>query len=202
MLDLTHQALQKGGECFCAHGGFTSQWDGASCRAARSPSLPRRSSLGSSGCECHLLGAEPPYTNYTCTVYTYAWCICVYIHVLRLSMCLFACRCTAFPHTCSWVKLWKFAKTDLKFLTFWGLSAACVWWHSNSTWALYLRGKGEMLIELTFSAAFVLLKASGNFQLCSSCLMVWQAFTSTSMVRSQAGKVERKWRPNQPNSTL
>lgn len=143
MLDLRHQALQKGGECFCAHGGFTSQWDGASCRAARSASLPPRSSLGSSGCECHLLGAEPLHTNFTSILYTYAWCICVYVHMLWLWTCLFACRCTAFPHTCSWVKLWNFAKTDLKFLTFWGLSTACVWWHSNSTWALYFGVKGK-----------------------------------------------------------
>lgn len=126
MLGLTHQALQKGGGQFRAHGVFTSQEDGASCRAEPSPSLPPRSSLGSSGYECHLLGDEPLYINYASFIHMHV-CICVYTHMLCLCMCSFAYRCTAFPETCSGVKLWNLAKA-------WSsspsedLAQACVWW--------------------------------------------------------------------------
>lgn len=81
MLDLTHWALQKGGEYFCARGVFTSQGDGTSCRAELSPSLR------SSGYECHLLGDEPLYINYASFTHMHV-CICVYIHMLCLCMCL------------------------------------------------------------------------------------------------------------------
>lgn len=69
MLDLTHQALQKDGECICAHGVLTSQEDGASCRAV----------LGSSGYECHLLGDEPLYINYTSFIHMHVALVFTYI---------------------------------------------------------------------------------------------------------------------------
>lgn len=48
---------------------------------------------------------------------------------------------------------------------------------------------GEILMLLMFNAAFALLQATGNFQLYSLLLVMWQAFAVVSMVRYQAVEV-------------